>query len=104
MTILAYVLSGAAIVVMALNAILLIGLLSRFKGGGEVGSRLKFLLALVVFFFLGYVAAPFLVVLGLLHDWAAILVFGVFFFGALYVATTIGVLRKIFSVLGLLKS
>lgn len=103
MTIFAYVLSGAAIVVMAINIWLIIQLLSRFSGGGEVGARLKLLLALIAFFFLGYVASPFLLAFGVLQDWAAILVFGVFFFGALYVTITLTVLRKIFAVLNLLK-
>jgi len=103
MTIFAYALSGAAIVVMALNAVMIIRLLSWFKGGGQVGNRLKLLLVLIAFFFLGYVVSPLLLAFGVLQDWAGILVFGVFFFGALYVIITITVLRKIFSVLDLLK-
>ncbi|MBN2379433.1 hypothetical protein JXM67_06485 [candidate division WOR-3 bacterium] len=104
MTIVAYVLSSAAILVMAANIWLIARLISGFSGGGEVGNRLKLLLALIAFFFLGYVISPVLVAVGLLIDWAAILVFAVFFFGAFYVTITLGVLRKIFSVLNLLKA
>lgn len=103
MTIFAYVLSGAAIVVMALNIILVVRLLVQFKGGGEVGSRIKWLLALIAFFFVGYVASPFLVALGLPEIWLIILVFGVFFFGALYVTITLSILRKILSILDFIK-
>lgn len=103
MTIFAYVLSTAAIAVMALNLVLIISLLSRFTGGGQVKGRVQLLLALIALFLVGYVASPFLMALGLFQDIAAILAFGVFFFGALYVTVTIFVLRKIFSILNLLR-
>jgi hypothetical protein len=103
MSVLAYVLSGAAIVVMAVNIWLVVSLLSRYKGRGKVVARMRLLLALIAFFFAGYVISPFLVALELPHIWLVILVFAVFIFGALYVTITLSVLRKIFSLLDLLK-
>ena len=104
MKIFAYLMSAGAIVVMALNLVLVIRVLVRFKGHGEVSSRLKLLLALIAFFFLGYVASPFLVALGLPDIWLVVLVFAVFFFGALYVTITLTVLGKIFAILNLVKN
>ena len=66
-------------------------------------GRLKLLLALIAFFFVGYVVSPFLVALDLPQIVLVILVFTVFLFGALYVTITLSVLRKIFSLLDLLK-
>ncbi len=103
MTIFAYILSVSAIVVMAVNLLLLISLLSKFSGGGQVKSRIQLLLTLVLFFLIGYIVAPFLMAAGLLHDISAILVFSVFLLGALYVTVTIAVLQKIFLILNLLK-
>lgn len=103
MTVFAYVLSAAAIVLMAFNVWLIINLLRRFKGGGEIGNRIRWLFALIVFFSLGYIVSPFLVVLGLPTIWLVILVFAVFFFGALYVTITLSILRKILSVLDFIK-
>jgi hypothetical protein len=103
MSILAYVLSGAAILVMAINIWLVVGLLLRYKGRGKVVARVRLLLVLIVFFFAGYVISPFLVALELPQVWLVILVFAVFFFGALYVTITLAVLLKIFSLLDLLK-
>lgn len=103
MNVVAYIVSAAAIFVMAVNLVLIIMLLIRYKGKGKVVGRLRLLLVLIAFFFLGYVASPFLVAMGLPDIWLVILVFSVFFFGALYVLITLSVLRKIFSLLKLIK-
>ena len=103
MNILAYVVSVAAILMMTVNLVLIILLLIRYKGKGKVVNRLRLLLLLITFFLSGYIASPFLVAMGLPDVWLVILVFSVFFFGALYVTITLAVLSKVFSLLKLLK-
>jgi hypothetical protein len=97
-----YVLSLAAIVVMAADVWAALRLRRSLIGGG-VGQKWQFLTALIVLFFLGYVVSPLVLWLNLPIEYMGLLVFAVFLFGAVFVWVVIGIIRDVLSFLNLLK-
>jgi steroid 5-alpha reductase family enzyme len=61
--------------------------------GGIVGSKWNFLMTLVAFFTVGYLATPFFAIIpeGILR----LIVSGIFFFGAIYVVITVKLIYRI---------
>ncbi len=99
---LSYLLSLAAILVMALDVWAALRLRRALIGGG-VRQKWQFLTGLIAFFFLGYVVSPLLLVLNLPIEYMGLLVFAVFLFGAVFVWVVIGIIRDVLSFLDLLK-
>lgn len=99
----AYVLAGIAIVVMAIDLFLALRL-RRALGSGEVGRKWFWLVLLLGIFLAGYVASPVLLALGLGGEAMSVLVFGVFLLGALFVWVVMGILRETLSFLDVLKA
>ncbi len=98
----AYVLSLAAIVVMAIDVVQAFKL-KRSILGGEVGKKWTLLTTLLVIFFVCYLASPAVLILDLGIDVMGILVFFVFLFGAVFVWVVIGIIRDTLSFLDMLK-
>ena len=98
----AYVLSAAAILVMALNVALALKLKKSIVGG-EVGQKWGLLTTLVVVFFFGYLASPLLLYFQVPVEYLTAMVFFVFLFGAVFVWIVIGIIRDTLSFLDLLK-
>lgn len=94
-----YAVSGLAILTMLLCVIQGAAFFRRVPGG-RLKRRAGILLALLAFFFLGYIASPFLYLLE--HfEYTTLVVYLVFFFGALFVMlalNTILVVLKFFGV------
>jgi hypothetical protein len=61
--------------------------------GGIVGSKWNFLMTLVAFFTVGYLATPFFGVIP--EDILRLIVAGIFFFGAIYVVITVKLIYRI---------
>ena len=94
-----YAVSGLAIVTMLLCVILGFAFFRRVPGG-RLKRRAAVLLGLLVFFFMGYVASPFLYLLER-FEYTTLVVYLVFLFGALFVMlslNTIIVVLKFFGV------
>ena len=104
---LVYLLSALAIVLMGvdlLQAFRLKAALDRGElGRGEVERKWSLLCGMLVFFFVGYLASPLLLVSQLDPRYVNLLVFLVFLFGAAFVFVVIGIIRDVLSVLDLLK-
>jgi len=104
---LVYFLAGLAIVVMGIDltkALRLKAELSRGQmGRGEVGKQWTVLTALLVFFFVGYLASPLILFFHLDPRYMNLLVFLVFLFGAAFVYVVVGIIRDILTFLDLLK-
>lgn len=99
---LAYALSAAAILVMALDVVLALRL-KRAIVGGEVGEKWNLLTMLILVFFVGYLFSPLALYFKLPVEYLNILVFSVFLFGAIFVWVVIGIIREALSFLKLLK-
>ncbi len=99
---LAYGLSFAAIITMAVDVVLAIRLRKPIVGG-DVGKKWGLLTSLVVFFFFGYLLSPLVLLLNLPIEYMSVLVFAVFLFGAVFVWVVIGIVRDTLSFLDLLK-
>lgn len=98
----AYVLAGLAIVVMGANAVLAIRL-KRAILGGEVGEKWGLLTALIVVFFVAYLFSPLALHFAIPAEYMNVLVFGVFLFGAVFVAVVMGIIRDTLTFLKLIK-
>ena len=99
---LAYALSGAAILVMALDVFQAFRL-KRSILGGEVGKKWSLLTTLLVVFFVCYLLSPLVLVFDLGIDVMSVLVFFVFLFGAVFVWVVIGIIRDTLTFLDMLK-
>jgi hypothetical protein len=102
MVYLAYALSLAAIVVMAVNVIQAFKL-KRAIVGGEVGEKWSLLTTLIAVFFVGYLLSPLALYFQIPSEYLNLLVFGVFLFGAVFVMVVIGIIRQALSFMDLLK-
>lgn len=102
MTYLAYALSAAAIIVMAIDVALALKLKKAIVGG-EVGQKWGLLTTLVVIFFFGYLASPLLLYFHAPPEYLTVMMFFVFLFGAVFVWIVIGIIRDTLSFLDLLK-
>ena len=98
----AYGLSALAILGMGLNAVLAIRL-KRAILGGEVGAKWGVLSALIVVFFLGYLASPLALYLDLPPRYLGLLVSGVFLFGTVFIWVVIGIIRTTLTFLKLIR-
>lgn len=65
--------------------------------GGVVGKTWNLITTLVAFFFIGYLTTPFFVLLT--QEFKDLIVAFIFFFGAIYVLITIGLVHKIIMVM-----
>lgn len=99
---LAYILSGAAILVMAIDVVLAFQL-KRSIVGGEVGAKWNLLTLLILIFFIGYLFSPLALYFKIPVEYLNILVFSVFLFGAVFVWVVIGIIREALAFLKLLK-
>jgi hypothetical protein len=61
--------------------------------GGIVGSKWNFLMILVAFFTVGYLATPFFGIIP--ENLLRLIVAGIFFFGAIYVVITVKLIYRI---------
>jgi hypothetical protein len=61
--------------------------------GGIVGSKWNFLMILVAFFTVGYLATPFFGIIP--ENFLRLIVAGIFFFGAIYVVITVKLIYRI---------
>lgn len=102
MQIVAYVIAGLAIAVMAVNAVQAVQLARRLLGG-EVGERWRLLTGLIVVFFFGYLVSPAAIYFQASPEVMNVMMFGVFLFGAIFVLVVIGIVRQVLSFLKLLK-
>ncbi|MBK8597797.1 MAG: hypothetical protein IPN83_19910 [Holophagales bacterium] len=102
-----FVISALAITVMAIDLYLALQLKKAIGRGdlgkGEVAKKWNLLTALLVVFFVGYLASPLLVLFKLDPAWGNVLVFTVFLLGAGFVFLVVGVLKDILTVLDVLK-
>lgn len=102
-----YAFSALGIVVMAVDVVLAFRLKAALDRGdlgrGEVGRKWGLLTWMLLFFFLGYLASPLLLVSQLDPRYVNLLVFLVFLLGAAFVYVVIGIIRDILSFLDLLK-
>jgi uncharacterized membrane protein len=98
---LSYVLAAGAIVLMGANVYLAYRL-KRSISGGVVGERWGALTLLVSLFFCGYVLSPLALLLNVPSEYLALLMFGVFLGGALFVFVVIGIIRDALTFLKLL--
>ncbi len=97
----AYGLSALAILGMGLNAVRAVRL-ERAIVGGEVGAKWGLLTALVVVFFLAYLASPLALYLEIPPRFLGLLVAGVFLFGTIFIWVVIGILRDTLTFLRLI--
>ncbi len=97
-----YLLSFAAIIVMARNVILALRL-KRAIIGGEIGEKWGLLTNLILVFLAGYILSPLLLVLNIPVEVMAVVVFAVFLFGAVFVMVVIGIIKDTLTVLNVLK-
>ena len=81
-----------AIVCMAAALVLVIRLL-RLARGGKVGRAMRWLLAFVVIFLIGYLAAP--LCLWLPAEWSLLLTAVVFLLGAVFVILVLSLVRSL---------
>jgi hypothetical protein len=102
MQVVAYVLAVLAILVMGLNVVAAIRL-RRAIVGGEVGEKWGLLTGLITVFFACYLASPLALYLEVQSQVLYALVFGVFFFGAVFVWVVIGIIRDTLTFLKLLR-
>jgi hypothetical protein len=102
MRILSYLLSAAAIGVMAAD-FWAARRLRRVLIGGRVAERWRLLTILIGVFFAGYVLSPLLLVANLPVEYLSAVVFAVFLFGAVFVWVVICIIRDALSFLDLLK-
>lgn len=107
MNVLAYALAIAAIALMALDLVQAFRLKAALAHGemarGEVARKWGLLTGLLVFFFVGYLASPLLLLLQVPGQFLYPLVFLVFLLGAAFVLIVVGILRDVLKVLDLLK-
>ena len=99
--IVSFALSGLAILTMLICVIRGV-LFYRSIAGGEIKRRVAILVALLVFFFLGYIASPFLYLLEKM-EYTSLIVYLVFLFGALFVLLSIDTMNAVlrfFTVVG----
>ena len=99
---LSFILSVAATIVMTINVVMAFRL-RRGIIGGEVGKRWNLLSFLMLFFLFGYVLSPLLLVFDFPVEVMGILVFGVFLFGAIFVAVVIKIIHDTLSFMDLLQ-
>ena len=97
LTILYYIISAVAIVIMAVNVFKAFTLKKAIVGG-EVGEKWNLSVYLIVFFFIGYIISP--LFLHISPESKDIVISLVFLFGAIFVFMMI---RLIFSVITLLE-
>ena len=96
-----FVISGFAILTMLICVIRGITFYRRIAGG-KLKRRVAILVALLLFFFLGYIASPFFYLLEKM-EYTSLIVYLVFFFGALFVLLSIDTMHailKFFAVVG----
>lgn len=86
------IISIAAIIVMVYCLYLVVSL-KKSVPGGMVGSRWNFLMTLVIFFTIGYLATPFFGKLP--ENILRLIVSFIFFFGAIYVVITVKLIFRI---------
>jgi hypothetical protein len=98
----AYGLAGLAIVVMGADVYLAIRL-RRAIVGGEIGEKWGLLTLLITLFFAGYLLSPLALYFELPAQYLNALVFGVFLFGAVFVAVVIGIIRDTLTFLKLVR-
>ena len=99
--IVSFAISGLAILTMLICVIRGIMFYRRIAGGA-IKRRVAILVALLVFFFLGYIASPFFYLLEKI-EYTSLIVYLVFFFGALFVLLSIDTMYavlKFFAVVG----
>lgn len=100
MVVVFYVISGAAIVVMAVNVVKALRL-KKALVGGEVGEKWGYAFYLILFFFVGYIVSPlFLEISPELKD---IVISLVFLFGAIFVFIMINLIFSVITLLGVKK-
>jgi hypothetical protein len=99
--ILSYILSVAAMAVMFANVLMAFRLRKDIIGG-EIGRRWSILSFLILFFLLGYIVSPLLLVMDVPVEIMGVLVFMVFLFGAIFVAVVIKIIRDTLSFMDLL--
>jgi hypothetical protein len=100
MTIVYYVISAAAIVVMAGNVVKAFRL-KKSLAGGEVGEKWGYALYLIVFFFVGYIVSP--LFLQISPESKDIVISFVFLFGAVFVFIMINLIFSIITLLDVKK-
>jgi hypothetical protein len=96
-----FAISGLAILTMLICVIRGIMFYRRIAGG-KIKRRVAILVALLLFFFLGYIASPFFYLLEKM-EYTPLIVYLVFFFGALFVLLSIDTMDtvlKFFAVVG----
>ncbi|UCE27792.1 MAG: hypothetical protein JSW52_03300 [Candidatus Coatesbacteria bacterium] len=96
-----YFVAGLAILTMGACVIRCFTLLSKVPGG-VIRKRIGFLLALLVFFFFGYLASPFFYFLER-FEYTTLVVYLVFFFGAVFVLISIGTIGALLRYIGVSK-
>ena len=92
-TIVSFALSGLAILTMLICVIRGIMFYRRIAGGA-IKRRAAILVALLLFFFLGYIASPFFYLIEKM-EYTSLIVYLVFFFGALFVLLSIDTMYAI---------
>ncbi len=102
MLIVSYLLSVAAIAVMVTNAVLALRL-RKVMIGGEVGDRWNLLTTLIVVFLGGYIIGPVLLFLNVPVETMGVMVFAVFFLGAIFVLVVIKIIKDTLTFLEMLK-
>jgi hypothetical protein len=90
---LSFVISGLAIITMLICVIRGIIFYRRITGG-KIKRRVAILVALLLFFFVGYIASPFFYLLEKM-EYTSLIVYLVFFFGALFVLLSIDTMNAI---------
>ena len=100
MTMVYYVVSAAAIVVMAANVVKAFRL-KRSLAGGEVGEKWGYAFYLIIFFFAGYIVSP--LFLQISPESKDIVISLVFLFGAVFVFIMINLIFSIITLLDVKK-
>ena len=88
-----FLISGLAILTMLTCVIRGIAFYRRIPGG-KIKRRVAILVALLLFFFLGYIASPFFYLFEKI-EYTSLIVYLVFFFGALFVLLSIDTMYAI---------
>jgi Ca2+/Na+ antiporter len=96
-----YILAVFSIITMGFGIFSLLQLRQKLPGG-VIRRRLQILLALLVFFFLGYLGSPFFSYIEQ-FAYTTLIVYFVFFFGAVFVLIVIKTLAQVLQLSGMIK-
>lgn len=102
MTAINFAIAFLSILTMAICIFSLFKLIRKLSVG-LIKNRMNVLLGLLVFFFFGYLFSPFFQYLKQ-FEYTTLLVYLVFFFGAVFVLITINTIGKILTLSGILKN